>query len=325
MNDEGFRLSDEYLNELEKRIAKLYSKASKKAVKKVKKYLEQFDEEDTEKRQEYESGEISKDEYSKWRRNLMIVGAFYVLRNELTNDLTDVDVKAMQFAASTMLDVYALNVNYEMYCIEHDLMVDLGYSLYNRKAVERLINENPKLLPRPKVNIPKDMKWNRTHIQTAITQGIIQGDSIPDIAKRLERVVGMDKNAAIRNARTAMTGAQNAGRLESMKEAQSKGVGIKKVWIAVLDNVTRSSHRHLDGETVDLDKPFSNGLMFPADPNGEPSEVYNCRCGLARQYDRYKTDWLNLENRRHDKLGNMTYEEWQEAKPIRRKKDGKNN
>jgi hypothetical protein len=185
------KLTDEYLGELEKRIAKLYSKASKKAVKKVENYLEQFEEEDAEKRQEYESGEISKDEYSKWRRNLMIVGAFYVLRNELTNDLTNVDVKAMQFAASTMLDVYALNVNYEMYCIEHDLMVDLGYSLYNRKAVERLINENPKLLPRPKVNIPKDIKWNRTHIQTAITQGIIQGDSIPDIAKRLERVVVM--------------------------------------------------------------------------------------------------------------------------------------
>jgi hypothetical protein len=64
---------------------------------------------------------------------------------------------------------------------------------------------------------------------------------------------------------------------------------------------------------VELDKPFSNGLMRPADPHGEPSQVYNCRCRLTHEYDKYRTDWSNLENRNIEKLGNMTYQEWKDT------------
>ena len=28
---------------------------------------------------------------------------------------------------------------------------------------------------------------------------------------------------------------------------------------------------------------FLNGLRFPADPNGEPSEIWNCRCTLVEE------------------------------------------
>jgi hypothetical protein len=63
---------------------------------------------------------------------------------------------------------------------------------------------------------------------------------------------------------------------------------------------------------VELDKPFSNGLMRPADPHGEPSQVYNCRCRLTHEYDKYKTDWSNPANRNISKLGNMTYQEWKD-------------
>lgn len=326
MNDEGFKWSEELLNDLEKRIDAEYAQASKEMTEKVQEYFSKFKVKDEKKRKDYESGKITKEEYTEWRRNQMLIGNRYiVLRDTLAQDLTNVDQIAMKYASDTMIDVYALNMNYETYCIEHDLRLDTSFILYNHDAVERLIKENPDLLPRPKVDIPKDLRWNRAHIQSAITQGILQGESIPKIAKRLQNVTGMDKRAAIRNARTAITSAQNGGRLDSMKRAQQRGIGIKKGWMATLDNVTRSSHRHLDGEVVELDKPFSNGLMRPADPHGEPSECYNCRCRLTHEYDKYRTDWSNMENRRHDKLGDMSYEEWKKAKPIRRKKDGKNN
>jgi hypothetical protein len=52
--------------------------------------------------------------------------------------------------------------------------------------------------------------------------------------------------------------------------------------------------------------------MRPADPHGEPSQVYNCRCRLTHEYDKYRTDWSNLENRNIEKLGNMTYQEWKD-------------
>ena len=58
-----------------------------------------------------------------------------------------------------------------------------------------------------------------------------------------------------------------------------------KVWVATtgeIPNRTRESHLELDGEEVLVDEPFSNGLMCPADPTGEPEEVYNCRCTMDR-------------------------------------------
>jgi len=311
MNDEGFKWSEELLNDLEKRIDAEYAQASKEMTEKVQEHFSKFKVKDEKKRKDYESGKITKAEYTEWRRNQMLIGKRYIaLRDTLAQDLTNVDQIAMKYASDAMIDVYALNMNYETYCIEHDLRLDTSFTLYNHDAVERLIKENPDLLPRPKVNIPKDLRWNRAHIQSAITQGILQGESIPKIAKRLQNVTGMDKRAAIRNARTAITSAQNGGRLDSMKRAQQRGIGIKKGWMATLDARTRDSHAVMDGEVVELDKPFSNGLMRPADPHGEPSQVYNCRCRLTHEYDKYRTDWSNLENRNAEKLGDMTYEEW---------------
>jgi SPP1 gp7 family putative phage head morphogenesis protein len=313
MNDEGFKWSEELLNDLEKRIDAEYAQASKEMTEKVQEYFSKFKVKDEKKRKDYESGKITKAEYTEWRRNQMLIGNRYIaLRDTLVHDLTNVDQIAMKYASDAMIDVYALNMNYETYCIEHDLRLDTSFTLYNHDAVERLIKENPDLLPRPKVDIPKDMRWNRAHIQSAITQGILQGESIPKIAKRLQNVTGMDKRAAIRNARTAMTGAQNGGRLDSMKRAQGRGIEVKKGWLATLDGRTRDSHAAMDGEEVELDEKFSNGLRFPGDPNGRPAEVYNCRCRMVHVFPKYRTDWSNMENRNTDKLGDMTYQEWKD-------------
>jgi hypothetical protein len=39
----------------------------------------------------------------------------------------------------------------------------------------------------------------------------------------------------------------------------------------------------VDGEIRELDKKFSNGLMFPSDPSGGAAEVINCRCALLQR------------------------------------------
>jgi hypothetical protein len=127
----------------------------------------------------------------------------------------------------------------------------------------------------------------------------------------------MERSAAIRNARTAMTGAQNGGRLDSMKRAQERGIEVKKGWLATLDARTRDSHAVMDGEEVELDEKFSNGLRFPGDPNGAPSHIYNCRCRMVHVFPKYRTDWSNMENRNTDKLGNMSYQEWKDKHKAR--------
>lgn len=315
--DDGFKQSEKMLNELEAKIHREYAQASKDMAEKVDKYFAKFEEADKKKRQAYQNKEITLQEYRVWRMRQMATGRRYIaMRDQLAKDLTNTDRIARSYVNDRMIDVYALNLNYGTYSIEHDSKIDTSFTLYNRDAVQRLIKDNPEMLPvdmDKMVDIPKDLRWNKQHINSAITQGILQGKSIPDIAKNLQRVTSMDETAAIRNARTAMTGAQNGGRLDSIKRAQERGIGLKKGWLATLDHNTRDSHVRLDGEVVEIEQEFSNGLMFPGDPSGKPAELYNCRCRLTHEYDKYKTDWSDLENRRHDKLGNMTYQEWKDA------------
>lgn len=309
--DDGFKQSEKMLNELEVKIHKEYAQASKEMGQKVDAYFAKFEKQNAKMEQAVRSGRMSVKEYNEWRLRKMATGKRYIaMRNTLAKDLTNTDKIAMKMVNQALPDVYALNMNYGTYSIEKDSKINTSFTLYNHAAVERLIKDNPKLLPNPKVDIPKDLRWNQQHIQSAITQGILQGKSIPEIAKNLQNVTGMDERAAIRNARTAMTGAQNAGRLDSMKRAAARGIGVKKGWLSTLDNVTRDSHVDLDGEVQEIDRPFSNGLMYPGDASGIPAEVYNCRCRLTHEYDKYKTDWSNPANRNTSKLGNMSYQEW---------------
>lgn len=156
----------------------------------------------------------------------------------------------------------------------------VSFHLVDAKTVERRMKEGDIKLPKKKVDIPKDKRWNTKQLNSKLLAGILNGDSIPNIAKGLMDVIGNNQVAATRNARTMVTGAENAGRKDSYKALEEQGVIQKKVWIATADDRTRESHLMLDGEEVDIDDPFSNGLMYPGDPSGEPEEVYNCRCSM---------------------------------------------
>jgi len=82
---------------------------------------------------------------------------------------------------------------------------------------------------------------------------------------------------AERIARTETLRARNFARFMSLKEDFNVD---KKTWQTHIDGRQRKSHEKLHLETVPIDEPFPNGLMFPGDPSGIPSEVINCRCSL---------------------------------------------
>jgi hypothetical protein len=124
-------------------------------------------------------------------------------------------------------------------------------------------------------------------INSQVLQGIIQGESIPNISKRIMNVQEMNKDAAIRSARTIVTGAENKGRLDSFKRAEADGIILQKEWLSS-DQPGRTRNWHLPGAfkslIVDIDKPFHNSvgdIMFPGDPSADGANVYNCRCSMA--------------------------------------------
>lgn len=126
-------------------------------------------------------------------------------------------------------------------------------------------------VPRTTVNRAKDITWNERHVEAAARAAVGKDPKVA--ADGVRRLADMNRGAALRRARTAINGAENAGRMDAMTD---KG-GYKR-WVAVMDERTRVSHASINGEVVEVEEPFSNGLMYPGDPSGPPEEVYNCRC-----------------------------------------------
>lgn len=295
---------------LKKKISKQYKKAGDEVEKKLDNYLRGFESRDEKKKEDLDNGLISEKDYKEWRRNQILTGQRWKeLRDNLAKDYTNMNVSAMKMTREAMREVFAENFNYGTFEAEIGSGISTSFTLYDIDSVTRLLIENPKILPDPKVDIPKDLRWNAENLTSTITQGILQGDSIPKIAKLLDSVTGMGRNAALRNARTMMTAAQNAGRIDSYRRAEDMGIKLKKTWLSAPDNRVRDTHAALSGESIGIDDVFSNGLRYPADPDGSPDEVYNCRCTLIAEVEGHEHGLR--ENR---SLMNMNYKEWRESK-----------
>lgn len=321
--DFGHAETEKNLIALEKQMAKEYSQAYSEMRVKADKYFKKFKEADKAKEREMYKGIITRREYKEWRRQQMLTGERYksMLRT-LSSEMTETNQKVTRMIRESMTNTFADNANFAGYEVCKKTKDLLPFSLYDKKVVERLVKENPRLLPKPRVNIPKDRAWNRRKMNSALTQGILQGESVDKIAKRLQSVTDMNQHSAIRNARTMTTSAENAGRLERYKEASALGIDMMKKWVATLDHVTRDSHVDVDGEVQELDHPFSNGLDYPG-AAGPPEEVYNCRCTMESEIKGIK-----YADNRYSKLGNMSYEDWKSqareriAEKARRQNNG---
>lgn len=114
-------------------------------------------------------------------------------------------------------------------------------------------------------------------LRKQLKEGITEGESIPNIEKRIEGVFNIARGSRTEMiARTEVVGASNFANFEAYEQS---GVVVGKVWITARDGRVRDSHL-IDGEQVGKDELFSNGLLFPLDPQGDPGNVINCRCTI---------------------------------------------
>ena len=82
--------------------------------------------------------------------------------------------------------------------------------------------------------------------------------------------------------RTEAGRVQEQANFDAANKAKSAGADVVKQWSAVLDGKTRDTHRELDHQIREMDKPFEIGgkkAMYPHD-FGDPAEDCNCRCTL---------------------------------------------
>ena len=313
MVDEGHEATEALIGEVSERVRREYVAAYEGAEEKLADYLRRFEAKDRIHAEAVRRGEETEADYREWRRGQILVGKrWQELVDTLAEDYRNADRVAASIVNGHTPDAYAINHDYATFQVERGSNLDTSYTLYDRATVERLLRDQPDLLPAVKVGGKKDLAWNRKHIASAITQGVLQGEPIDKVARRVRSVADMDYRASMRTARTAMTSAQNAGRVDAYRRAEGMGVRVRKQWLATLDGRTRHSHRRLDGEVVGMDESFSNGLSYPGDPGpGIGSEVYNCRCTLVPVVDEVDPS----EGVRHSNLGGVSYEEWREDRP----------
>ena len=311
--DYGHREADKELYALIRRLHLSYRQARIGLQDKIEKYLEEFEKKDAEKRALYDSGEMSHEEFIKWRQKMITdTRAWRDMLEQLSDDMTHQNQIAVSMIDDTLPGVYALNHNYGTYEAEVGSGYDTTYTLYDKSTVKRLLTKDEDLLPHPSVPVEKDKLWNKQHLQSAVLQGILTGESMGDIAKRFQSVTDMTERAAMRNARTAVTGAENAGRIDSYIRAQNMGIKMKQMWMATLDARTRDSHAIMDGEQQEVGKKFSNGCRYPGDPQGSPAEVYNCRCTAVAVVEGADPYNPNLRPSEYLKEEGLTYDQWKQ-------------
>ena len=318
--DPGTLATDKAIIKLGKELTGVYQDAAAEMQTKLADFLKKYGPEMKELELKFADGTIDAAELQHLKMLMLQKSIMGQKMDQLAGVMLNANQKAAAMINGEQLGVFADNANYQSYQITQDAKMDLMFSIYDESTVQKLIQEKPELLPPKTVNGKKDKAWNQKVISGAVLQSVIQGESIPQLARRIATQTGeTNMKAMMRYARTAMTSAQNAGRMEMLHRAQGMGIKVKKVWLATLDGRTRDSHRHLDGQVRDVDKPFDSELgkiMFPGDPSAEPGDVYNCRCTLTYQYDDYPADPTNNQR--------IMYEEWDEEIPIKKKdKNGK--
>lgn len=299
-----------------KRLSAEYKKAEKELQKELDEYFKRFHKQDKEKAKLVLQGKLDQSEYIKWRKNKMLYKETLSQKVDvMSQHLLNVNKQARGIIRKETFGVYADQYNFGVYQVEKGLHIDTSFTLFDQTTVERMAEKNPKLLPERKAPDGKILKYSRRKVNTAITQGVLQGESIDDVAKRLTQVVGMEERYALTNARTAMTGAQNAGRLDSYIAMKKMGIKLRKQWMATLDERTRTSHQEMDGEIVDIEEKFSNGLEYPGDPKGHPREVYNCRCTMIAELPDFPPENMQrLDNIDKTPIDYVTYKEWKVSK-----------
>ena len=207
--------TEQELQKLEKRLTDVYKQAEKELDGKAKNYFKQFSSRYVKEYVAYQAGKYTKKEFEEWLMNQYGRGQRWeALREDMARRLAESNQIAAAYINEKTPLIIALNRNFEAYMIKSlvpDRQIkeigDIAFNLVDENTVKRLTVRKQKILPPRRVLKSKDVHWNKKKLQNALLQGILQGDNIKKLAGRFQDVTGMNHTAAIRNARTAFTGA----------------------------------------------------------------------------------------------------------------------
>ena len=312
MGDQAHDFAERKIAEFQAEVRETYQQAQADAQEALSRFLRRFEKEDERQREKVKAGELSEADYKAWRKGKILRSRqLSSTLDQVSQAMTEANQVAVATLAGRLPEVYAENANFAAFQVCEASGLDLAFSLVDAPTVQHMLTAGEALFHVPALDVAKDVAWNRRLMASQLTQGVLLGESIPKMARRVRSVTGSNIATATRTARTAVTGAECAGRVSSYERARDMGIKLKQEWVATLDGRTRHSHRKLDGEKAEVGGTFPNGCRFPGDPTARYAEICNCRCTLVAAVEGFETD----DAKRASKLPKgMTYEEWKSGK-----------
>lgn len=203
------------------------------------------------------------------------------------------------------------------WAIDQAAEVRIAWGVLNRDVIlENLASEFAK------ISLERYGAEARFRVRAALNEGLSLGKSYPRMANDLKKALDTTYARAIRIVRTEGQTAVNAGQDDAYTRAREKGVDLKIIWDATLDDRTRpakksdrGNHRAADGQIKRDDGTFrvtGEVARYPGDPNLSSWNRINCRCRERAQIEGYAPQL------RRSRDGGIrpyqTYEEWDKGR-----------
>ncbi len=162
---------------------------------------------------------------------------------------------------------------------------ELNWGTLNRDTIASIINE-PAVSGKYLKDVLDKLRYE-TLLQErqVITQGLIQGDSFQDMAKRIKESMNKSYNDSIRIARTEGTRAAGEGQARAYDRAEELGVELERIWVAAGGSRTRPAHAFLNGKIADKEGYFHYAGKQARNPGGWGVAALdiNCRCRVRAE------------------------------------------
>jgi len=244
------------------------------------------------------------------------------MQKQIVDILNGINKNVTMTITGAIKDQFAYTFYHTGCVVETSIGLSLGFGLLNPDVIRAAI-----LNPMDYIKWTERQKKHVTElagqIRNEIAQGLIKGKGYGDISKAVQKRTEITAGKSIKIVNTETHRAQSMAFQKSYEKikAASKRTGIKvsKVWIATLDDRTRTDHRYLDGQQPDENGLYyflSGGSTIAPGLSGIPEEDINCRCeeiiAVAGVNTKYRRDNMSK------KLIDMTtFDEWMQNKEIK--------
>ena len=269
--DKAHQATDKVLEKLEKQLNSLYTEAYKEIKKQIAEVVSKM--------------EFTPDMTPQQRYTLAIkYDRLTKLEKQISESLKNVNSEAVKIINDEMTNVYRTNYEFMVEGIKEGGV----FPVLSKSEIKEILTEQITPFKKLAIDALKNSAQIKQQLTRELISGIMQGESIPQLAKRIRGTFESNLERSIKIARTETTRVENSARQDTADQAAKSGLPMKKKWIATKDERTRDSHKSADGQVVDYDKPFIVGgeeLMYPGDENGSAGNVINCRCTMVSFVD----------------------------------------